>query len=172
MNVNGVSRNVVQPGTLTIAEGQECCVNVDAGVYGDSANGSATLYFEYDYAGSTIPGSVSTTDNNNLPNCHNVGQPKDDPTPPNDDLHMKKECGPIGTVSKSRPQVTQDAPAVESAEAPSEKAEAPVEEQPKAEAPKAETAPVEPKQEAQAEEPKAEEPSEPAVEPSEPATEG
>lgn len=97
MNVNGENRDVVQPLTLEIAARKECCSNVDAGLFANSANGYATLYFRYVYMGQTINGTVRTTDNNNIPPCHTVGQPKDDPNPPNDTAHMLRQCSDIAS---------------------------------------------------------------------------
>lgn len=80
MDVNGVSR----PGFVSI-DGKKVtqftldpkttkCYYFDAGTYGDSANGSATLYYTYKVkcdgtVWSTGSGSVSTTIPNNLPPC-------------------------------------------------------------------------------------------------------
>lgn len=85
MVVNGIARqanfshNDTATPTYTIPANTELCLYVDAGLYDDSANGEATVFFTYPYGGMTNEGQVSTSGTNNLPPCSNIGQPTDTP---------------------------------------------------------------------------------------------
>lgn len=80
MIVNGVTGTQTSPTGITVAPDTTVCTSVDSGLYDDSANGLATLYFSVD----GVQGSASTGVND-LPPCGTGNdpwvsiQPKDNP---------------------------------------------------------------------------------------------
>lgn len=78
MVVNGITGPNTFPASVTVPAGTELCFYVDSGLYDNSANGLATLYFSYPYLGNTINGTVSTMAND-LPPCGTGADPCDNP---------------------------------------------------------------------------------------------
>lgn len=60
MTVNGVTKTNVQPASIVAKGSDDTCYYVDGGEFDDSANGAATLYFEYTFGGELIKDDVST----------------------------------------------------------------------------------------------------------------
>lgn len=78
MVVNGVSRPT-SPSTITANANSTTCYYIDGGLFDDSANGTATLNFEYqDTNGETVSGSI-TTSFNDLPPCGTGADPGGNP---------------------------------------------------------------------------------------------
>ena len=79
MTVNGVNKTNVQPVSIVANGSDTTCYHVDGGLFADSANGSATLYFEYTFGGETIEDDVSTGVLEDLPPCGTGADPGKNP---------------------------------------------------------------------------------------------
>ncbi len=91
MVVNTETGASIFPTTVFVPAGIQVCKYVDAGLFGNSANGEAELFYTYVVSGTTtvVPGSVKTQVND-LPVC---GTPQDASNAPNDD---PPHCGALG----------------------------------------------------------------------------
>lgn len=83
MVVNGETSTSVFPTTVVVPAGGTVCKYVDAGLFSNSANGQAELFYTYRISGTTtdVAGSFKTMVND-LPVC---GSPSDKSNSPNDD---------------------------------------------------------------------------------------
>ncbi len=92
MVVNGETGATLFPTTVVVPAGTTVCKYVDAGLFTNSANGEAELFYSYVVNGTTtvVTGSLKTQVND-LPVC---GSPSDASNAPNDD---PPHCGPLGS---------------------------------------------------------------------------
>ena len=92
MVVNGQTGDTIFPTTVIVPAGTEVCKYVDAGLFGNSANGQAELFYSYVVSGTTTVIQASfKTQVNDLPVC---GTPGDASGAPND---SPPHCGSLGT---------------------------------------------------------------------------
>ena len=99
MIVNDVPGPIISPtGSFVVNAGATVCKYVDAGPYGDSANGVATLNFAFSYTapdGTKVNDTESfTTAFNDLPPCGTGADPGDNPSddPPHTEEPSQTEC--------------------------------------------------------------------------------
>ncbi|WP_396657420.1 hypothetical protein [Microbacterium sp.] len=72
--------------TATIPVGTSC-LYVDAGLFDNSANGSASIGFTYPGSGGTVPITLGTAADNDLPPCGTGADPSDPKQPSADPAH-------------------------------------------------------------------------------------
>lgn len=92
MNVNGVERPTL-PTSVTIPADTELCYFVDGGLFSDSANGTATLYYSYTYLGNLVEGDIQTSFNS-LPPCGTGADPCGSTNPKSDPPHSPDPVAP------------------------------------------------------------------------------
>lgn len=81
MTVNGLLPEDPQPiipTSIVVPAGQKVCKYVDSGLWGNSANGQAILYFNYSSGGQQYSNSISTNAND-LPPCGTGSDPGNNP---------------------------------------------------------------------------------------------